>query len=747
MEWRIYMWGTPKVIAWAMLFSCCLMTACSQQANKSINPSENAIDSANSNSSNINSRATNQDAFTQTLYPIVSEFCSGCHSSIATIPAVPFFADPDPTLAGNELFSNHSVDLLNPSQSNIVVKVQAEAHNCWTVDCLADASVLEASIQELASLVNVGQASYATLCANCHGDNGRGTATTVGLTRTFDLTELTSLIETTMPTTDPTSCVGTCASDIAQFVFNNFSAANTLLVEDPLVGLPEGTEQLSLMCNELQTTGANNVVRDAFCNGAPPQIQGLTDLQAALGLAFSNPNATGRRNNGRRGNPAFTLTGHSSSLVARFVSAINPRAIIFNRANRVNGNLQPSPGFVAMGFVRGDQFAEVVTSDRVTGALTFFLVTFKNSCNLSNSCTPGDLLTPAIESNWVEYTVYSQTDLQNTILDCLQCHQPNGPGTGSILRMQELRNPWTHFFRNNRPGGVALLNDFVAAHGPNEDYAGIPAQLIEASDPAELEDLIVANGFNQPNEFRSRRIEGQVSASSPAQPQNNDIPGVSNTWQRIYNNTVQGQAIPVPYHDVKVTDSAKLASLTASYRAFVNGTLAAADLPDIRDVFLDSMLPDIGFRVMSGLDGQQVITQACTQCHNSQLNQSISRARFNVNIANMSDTQGGVLSGAALDAEISLAITRLNLPAEDVRRMPPEQFKTLDTAEIQAASSYLCSIMTVPDGQCANIPAFVASPAPLPPAGGGGGRFGGAIGPGAGGAGTPPTTPPPNDDD
>ena len=57
--------------------------------------------------------------------------------------------------------------------------------------------------------------------------------------------------------------------------------------------------------------------------------------------------------------------------------------------------------------------------------------------------------------------------------------------------------------------------------------------------------------------------------------------------------------------------------------------------------------------------------------------------------------------------------------------MPPEQFKTLDAAEIQLATSYLCSQMTVRSDQCVNVPAFVASPAALPPAA--------AVGPGAGG--------------
>jgi len=717
------------VLGWAIILLSVFLSACGDQVvskNEFQKPTE--YQPYQLHGSNIENRAINADEFTQTVFPLLNQHCAGCHSTTAALPAFPLFADSNPIIAFPQLYNTGNVDLIQPANSKIVTKLSSELHNCWSVDCIADAQAVQLAIEDWVVMVNVGQDVYTQLCAECHGINGAGMGTTVGLTRNIPVGELTAIIETTMPTADPTLCVDLCASGIAQYIVDNFTVANAPDLHNPLAGFPQGQAQLDLLCADLNARPAANVVKDAFCGATRPQITGITDLQAALGLAFTNPNATGRRNNGRRGNPAFTLVGHSSSLVARFVSAINPRALIFTPAARVNGNRVPNPGFVAMGFVRGDQFAEVVTSDRNTGELTFYLVTFKQACNLTDSCVPGDLLTPAVESNWIEYTVYSQTDLQNTVLDCLQCHQTGGPGTGSILRMQELRNPWTHFFRNNRPGGVALLNDFVAAHGTAENYAGIPAQLIDASDPAELEDLIRGNGFRQPNEFRSARIEDEVS-QTPGQPANNDIPGTSATWQTLYNRTVQGQFIAVPYHDVKVTDSAKLAAMTAAYQSFLNGTLAAADLPDIREVFLDSMLPDIGFRVMSGLDGQQIIAQSCTQCHNSQLNQNISRAKFNVDLNNMSDAAGGILTGAARDAEISLAIARLTLAPDNVRKMPPDLFRTLDANEILSATSYLCSQMTVQGPECVGVPAFVAAPAALPS----GANVGGGPGPGAGG--------------
>lgn len=83
--------------------------------------------------------------------------------------------------------------------------------------------------------------------------------------------------------------------------------------------------------------------------------------------------------------------------------------------------------------------------------------------------------------------------------------------------------------------------------------------------------------------------------------------------------------------------------------------------------------------------------QACTQCHNSRLDQTISRARFNIDLNASSNLSGGVLTSSERDAEIALAINKLQLPAEDVCKMPPESFRTLDPAELDLVISYLCS--------------------------------------------------------
>ncbi len=433
---------------------------------------------------------------------------------------------------------------------------------------------------------------------------------------------------------------------------------------DVLAELPQGEAQRRIMCDR----GGRDRVRAVFCAGEPPQIRGLKDLQQKLGLSAGNG---GGGILGALGGANFAFSGASSSLVAKFTSAVNPRLVMFTRPNGRD------PNMTALGFVRGEQFAEIIARDSSSGNLNFFLLHFQQDCNdREGGCNNGELLGPGIESNWREVTVYEDKDIENTILDCKQCHQPGGEGTAKILRMQELRNPWTHFMRSSTGGGRALTADFRRAH-PNEEFAGIPANRIAASDPAQLEQLVRQNGFgNQPNEFPSAAIEGGgvLGILGGGGNRNGGRPAV---WDRLYDNFVRGQAIAPPFHQVRVTDPNKLNKMTQAYLDLASGRVKNENFPDTRDILLDSGMRDMGFMVKEGLSAEQILVQACSQCHNSKLNQAISRAKFDVNLAKM-DRE-----------EKDKAIERLRLGLTDVKKMPPERFRVLTEGEIAKLEALL----------------------------------------------------------
>jgi hypothetical protein len=242
--------------------------------------------------------------------------------------------------------------------------------------------------------------------------------------------------------------------------------------------------------------------------------------------------------------------------------------------------------------------------------------------------------------------------------------------------MQELENPWTHWLASFTLGGRALLDDALAAHRHSRTVAGIPLELVPDSDPVAVEDLIRFAGSEQPNLFPAPHVEREVQESSPGQPADNRVPGRSSSWDEVYDCAVRGDAIPPPYHDVKITDPAKLAAATQALLRYQQGQ--ERTLPDIREVFDDRALAGMSHRPKAGLDGRGILVHACAQCHNPRLDQSLTRARFDaMNIDALTEEQR------------ELAIARMRLPKEDRGLMPPRLFRDLSPEEIDLAVAAL----------------------------------------------------------
>jgi hypothetical protein len=413
-----------------------------------------------------------------------------------------------------------------------------------------------------------------------------------------------------------------------------------------------------------------DTITRTFCQdkkpgGVMPTPKGLGDLLVQLGLDFKNPNG----GNGVGGNPAFAILGHSSALTARKVSTIMPTAFIFTPPP-ADGS-KPT-NYTILAFDPGEQFVEVASHDPTGDSVNFYLVMFEQPCNRSpKGCTHTDLLTPKLLTAWSNVRVYEDTtSLGNTIFDCHVCHQPKSDGV-AFLRMQEITPPFTHWFSSTTNGGRELLREFHAAHGATEDYGGIPAGLLDKSDPSKLAALIRQAGFaEQPNAFPSAAIEAELTASAPKQPFVNVPMGRSATWQRLYDGAVAGKFIAPPYHDVKVTDPTKLAAMTTAYQRWRANN--ASELPDILDVFLDRGLRDMGFAPKANLDGRGLLAQMCQECHHSTLDLTLSRQLFLVDkLDSMSR------------AEKDLAIERIRANIGGRLTMPPPLFRTVTGEERQ----------------------------------------------------------------
>ncbi len=69
-------------------------------------------------------------SFQKTVYPLLTQFCSGCHAPTASSPQTPFFAQADVDAA--YIAAQDKINLNSPDQSRFVVRLRDEHHNCWT---------------------------------------------------------------------------------------------------------------------------------------------------------------------------------------------------------------------------------------------------------------------------------------------------------------------------------------------------------------------------------------------------------------------------------------------------------------------------------------------------------------------------------------------------------------------------------------------------------------------------------------
>ena len=95
--------------------------------------------------------ANGSASFAQTIYPLLSQFCSRCHNANATTPQTPYFASSDV----NEAYANaqSKINLDTPTLSRFYVRLHDESHNCWVspgdsaVSCPQSSAAMLAAIQ------------------------------------------------------------------------------------------------------------------------------------------------------------------------------------------------------------------------------------------------------------------------------------------------------------------------------------------------------------------------------------------------------------------------------------------------------------------------------------------------------------------------------------------------------------------------------------------------------------------------
>lgn len=428
---------------------------------------------------------------------------------------------------------------------------------------------------------------------------------------------------------------------------------------------------------EFCSRAGDDAVRDAFCRAEPPHIASLHDLQVLLRLTFLPDGTTETPYTGfQASTPASSdvelpvVLGHSTALSGHVVSPINPRVIVLGQ-------------HTLMAFQRGVQQVELAARARDRSGFDFYLLRFKQACNeRASSCSPGDLYTPRLETDWTSTEIQDDEALKNTPSDCRQCHQ-RGLAEPTLL-MRELQSPWTHFFEPRfatppditPPGvrGYDLLNEYVAAKG-DELYGGTSVAGVAFVAPFVLQNRV---GFTQPLLFDAPRIEDERWPYSAASGYAT-VPSPSPTWDAAYDAFKRGEQLALPYFDTRASDLDKQTQVSTAYQRYRAGEIAADELPDMADVFPDdpSVRARIGLQTEPDATPVEVLIQACGACHNDVLDQSISRARFNVAVARLER------------GELERAIERIQRLPSELGAMPPPDARQLDASAQARLLEYL----------------------------------------------------------
>ncbi|WP_232771495.1 LamG domain-containing protein [Colwellia sp. 12G3] len=90
--------------------------------------------------------------FSTHVYPIVSQYCAGCHNEASSTAQSPFFASDNIDKAYEA--ARQVINLEEPNKSRLVIRLRNEFHNCWS-DCQANSTEMEAGIQALSDEITV----------------------------------------------------------------------------------------------------------------------------------------------------------------------------------------------------------------------------------------------------------------------------------------------------------------------------------------------------------------------------------------------------------------------------------------------------------------------------------------------------------------------------------------------------------------------------------------------------------------
>lgn len=420
-----------------------------------------------------------------------------------------------------------------------------------------------------------------------------------------------------------------------------------------LLRIGDGPAQRRRVCDR----GRNDRVTRALCND-DDDVTGLKSLFGALRLESGFFN--------------LSIATTSSGLTFRTTSVLNPRLFLTSTA------FEPESlnDLVAVAFSRGDALVELVAFDAIADELNFYLLSYRQTC-AADDCTMEEQLSGKTESSWKEWTLYDETDLEDTPLDCLSCHRPDGPGTPRRLLMRDIPDPWFHWLPPvDQPSPCALPRggehpprllapdlraEFERIHG-QDGYAGHDIAATRSSDGHNLHGLVLLFRASaqpvprdEPFAMDSRAVIDEWRCAE-----------TNDTWRAYRSRMLQGQGLPVPYYGFDVLDREKAAVALEDYPAYLRRHPGRSPFLLLRDFIAEEAQVATGGIIDGTAPAEAVLRQACIRCHDGRAPGLAVRARFRAD-AITADTAAA-------------ALRRLALPENSPYAMPPRRAGTLSAS-------------------------------------------------------------------
>ncbi|HSY06708.1 MAG TPA: LamG domain-containing protein [Steroidobacteraceae bacterium] len=102
-------------------------------------------------------------SYAQSVYPLVTQFCSGCHNPSSATAQQPYFADPNPAdLQAAYVAAQPKINLATPNLSRFYQRLADDMHHCWPTqssggapDCPGSAAAMLAQLTAFANGIPV----------------------------------------------------------------------------------------------------------------------------------------------------------------------------------------------------------------------------------------------------------------------------------------------------------------------------------------------------------------------------------------------------------------------------------------------------------------------------------------------------------------------------------------------------------------------------------------------------------------